>query len=443
MWDRFDPRRGSARTWLLGIARTTALDWFRAEARRRKREEAAALDERVEEAFVEGLSPELETALTSLSARRARGTRTADRARARRRCRRARARNQPDGRLHAALAGAQATRGEGERGMTVNEIVDELRGSRPRAGDALRLQVLMLASTPSLSHPRCGSDSATGDGSMLALPAAATVAVVAAVAVGVTRPSPAPVASDAIASKATAERSATAPPGAAAFAGPAQDAAGAATAKAPRRRRDGHSATARRSTLGVDDTDALSTATQQALAIARDLGGYVVAVQYATGTAARRRSRSAPFGEAAAAVTRLSGLGTILAQNVQIDDLQESLERSTGSSSGSAHKVAALHGGDRPADTAAERARLVERRAQAQAQLQALRRTAPPPPRWRRTPRSSSSYARTRVEGARAGLAAGPRPRQGAGRARLGGRRRARAPRRRRPPRARRVAALG
>ena len=57
MWDRFDPRRGSARTWLLGIARTTALDWFRAEARRRKREEAAALDERVEEAFVEGLSP--------------------------------------------------------------------------------------------------------------------------------------------------------------------------------------------------------------------------------------------------------------------------------------------------------------------------------------------------------------------------------------------------
>ena len=32
--------------------------------------------------------------------------------------------------------------------MTVNEIVDELRGSRPRAGDALRLQVLTLASTP-------------------------------------------------------------------------------------------------------------------------------------------------------------------------------------------------------------------------------------------------------------------------------------------------------
>ena len=68
LWARFDPRRGSARTWLLGIARTTALDWFRAEARRRRREEAAALPERVDEAFAEGLSPELEAALATLSA---------------------------------------------------------------------------------------------------------------------------------------------------------------------------------------------------------------------------------------------------------------------------------------------------------------------------------------------------------------------------------------
>jgi RNA polymerase sigma-70 factor (ECF subfamily) len=68
LWERFDPRRGSARTWLLGIARTAALDWFRAEARRRRREEAAAPPERIDEVFVEGLSPELETALATLSA---------------------------------------------------------------------------------------------------------------------------------------------------------------------------------------------------------------------------------------------------------------------------------------------------------------------------------------------------------------------------------------
>ena len=67
LWARFDADRGTARTWLLGIARTTALDWFRAESRRRKRE-AAALPDRVDEAFVEGLSPALEAGLASLSA---------------------------------------------------------------------------------------------------------------------------------------------------------------------------------------------------------------------------------------------------------------------------------------------------------------------------------------------------------------------------------------
>ena len=41
-WRRFDARRGSARTWLCQIARTTALDWFRAEERRKRREERAA-----------------------------------------------------------------------------------------------------------------------------------------------------------------------------------------------------------------------------------------------------------------------------------------------------------------------------------------------------------------------------------------------------------------
>jgi RNA polymerase sigma-70 factor (ECF subfamily) len=37
LWSRFDPQRGPARTWLLGIARTTALDWFRSESRRKRR----------------------------------------------------------------------------------------------------------------------------------------------------------------------------------------------------------------------------------------------------------------------------------------------------------------------------------------------------------------------------------------------------------------------
>ena len=67
-WSRFDPRRGSARTWLLALARSTALDWFRAESRRHRREEAAAQPEAQEAEFVEGLSPELQSALATLSA---------------------------------------------------------------------------------------------------------------------------------------------------------------------------------------------------------------------------------------------------------------------------------------------------------------------------------------------------------------------------------------
>jgi RNA polymerase sigma-70 factor (ECF subfamily) len=68
-WPRFDPRRGSARTWLCQLARTTALDWFRADERRRRREERAAVPERYDEGGLSpGLSPELEAALRELSA---------------------------------------------------------------------------------------------------------------------------------------------------------------------------------------------------------------------------------------------------------------------------------------------------------------------------------------------------------------------------------------
>src|SRR3954451_4134160 len=68
-WRRFDPRRGSARTWLCQLARTTALDHFRAEQRRRKREHTYALDQQpVEDGVFGGLSPALEKALGELSA---------------------------------------------------------------------------------------------------------------------------------------------------------------------------------------------------------------------------------------------------------------------------------------------------------------------------------------------------------------------------------------
>ncbi len=68
-WRRFDPRRGAPRTWLCRIAHSAAVDWFRAEARRQRREDvymqdAAMLEESV---FADGFSPELEHALHRLT----------------------------------------------------------------------------------------------------------------------------------------------------------------------------------------------------------------------------------------------------------------------------------------------------------------------------------------------------------------------------------------
>src|SRR5690348_18228967 len=68
LWHRFDPARGSVQTWLCQVARTVALDHFRSEKRRTRREQLAAEPERFEQRFVEGLSPDLEAALRSLSA---------------------------------------------------------------------------------------------------------------------------------------------------------------------------------------------------------------------------------------------------------------------------------------------------------------------------------------------------------------------------------------
>lgn len=71
-WRRFDPARGSAVAWLCTLARSVALDHFRAERRRRGREAryAAETPEAVEATGLDaalGLSPGLARALGRLS----------------------------------------------------------------------------------------------------------------------------------------------------------------------------------------------------------------------------------------------------------------------------------------------------------------------------------------------------------------------------------------
>ena len=68
-WRRYDPRRSSPRTWLCRIARSAALDHFRSEERRRRREETYARDlvDEEEQRFGDGFSAELERALRRLT----------------------------------------------------------------------------------------------------------------------------------------------------------------------------------------------------------------------------------------------------------------------------------------------------------------------------------------------------------------------------------------
>jgi RNA polymerase sigma factor (sigma-70 family) len=68
-WKRYDPRRGPELPWLCAIARRVALDHFRSESRRRGREQRYAREEpQIESLEPVGFSPELASALETLSA---------------------------------------------------------------------------------------------------------------------------------------------------------------------------------------------------------------------------------------------------------------------------------------------------------------------------------------------------------------------------------------
>jgi RNA polymerase sigma-70 factor (ECF subfamily) len=67
-WSQFDPSRGSAQTWLCQLARSAALDHFRAEERRRRRERWAAEPDRgAETELPDDYGPVLRQALRTLS----------------------------------------------------------------------------------------------------------------------------------------------------------------------------------------------------------------------------------------------------------------------------------------------------------------------------------------------------------------------------------------
>lgn len=67
-WRSFDPKRGSAQTWLCQLARSAALDHFRSEERRRRREERVAEPDRgAEIELPDEYGPALRQALRTLT----------------------------------------------------------------------------------------------------------------------------------------------------------------------------------------------------------------------------------------------------------------------------------------------------------------------------------------------------------------------------------------
>jgi hypothetical protein len=114
--------------------------------------------------------------------------------------------------------------------------------------------------------------------------------------------------------------------------------------------------------LLVDGTDELSATTQRALRTTRRLGGYLVAVNYATpepGDGTATVQIRVPVSRVQAAIVEFSGLGRILAQDTRISDLQQPLDDLT-------RRIRRLERRAAQA-TGAERARL-------EAQIAALRR---------------------------------------------------------------------
>ncbi|MDH4178705.1 MAG: DUF4349 domain-containing protein [Thermoleophilia bacterium] len=216
--------------------------------------------------------------------------------------------------------------------MTSAEILAELRASRPAAPAALRARVDAIATVEprrSWAQPprdRLARALAGRRTLWVALPAAAVLAVASAGAIGLVEGGSRD--GDVLATGAREATQESAKVGQDAItAAPATGAAGAVeSAPAPTPGRAQRvSATL---TVKVRDTDALSGATQEALDVTRSLGGYVVSVSYAT---AEDGSASlllrVPTEAVQDAITRLSSLGTIVAQQVQIDDLQEQIDQ--------------------------------------------------------------------------------------------------------------------
>jgi Domain of unknown function (DUF4349) len=262
--------------------------------------------------------------------------------------------------------------------MTSAELISELRAARPVAGDALRERVRELAAREperrrspfaGLSLRRIGA---------FALPATAAVALATAGAIGLSRSGESGRIAVDGGDTVAREAAPSATPWSAAQSNALDKLRTSGSAPAPAvgpvpGRPQRFSA---QLTLEVPDADALSAATQRALQITRALGGYAVSVSYGsaeeTGTAAL--VVRIPTEQVQDAIARLSSLGTITGEQVQIDDLGDQLQSLEQRERSLREQIARLTARLRDEQlTDEQRAVLQARRSAAQRQLAAVR----------------------------------------------------------------------
>jgi uncharacterized protein DUF4349 len=214
--------------------------------------------------------------------------------------------------------------------MTAAELSAQIRAARPTAPAHLRERVRAIAATKPaptfrsrLRLPRL----------RLVLPAAAAVAVGVAAAIAFVHPqanrSQTAAVLDAATQRSGPATSTIGAPTAPEVANgsvhaPAFKAATAAPAPTPGRA----TRYAAQLTISVKNGNALSDATARAQSIARQLGGYVVNVSFASSdSGAASLTLRVPTAQVQDALTRLTALGRVTAQQVQIDDLQATLDQ--------------------------------------------------------------------------------------------------------------------
>jgi hypothetical protein len=219
--------------------------------------------------------------------------------------------------------------------MSTNDLSVEtlLRAHAPHAPEHLRTRVLALQPEP--QRPRFALPSRRL--ALVVVPAAAALAVGAAVINGALhsgprRPLPAAVSTTADAAKAKSFSSNGAAGGAVRQAAPSIASSRLAHTDASLE-------------LRVDDTDALSEATQRATQIANALGGYAKAVHYVNPIVGEGRAvieLRIPAPNVKTALARLAGLGTIVSQQLSVTDLQDRFATESAQIAQLRRRVAAL-----------------------------------------------------------------------------------------------------